>query len=161
MGNLSDHFNYKNFACKCGQCEEEYRVSLTLVGILEAIGSQFNKPVKIVEGFRCAEHPKIETAKTDSHHQGKACDFYILDIPLNEVFNLVQKIPEICEIGFYPEEKYVHIAVGQAERKTWITLAGKKETINPEHKEKYDLKIEEVPGREKKMVEFKMDPNGL
>lgn len=161
MGNLSEHFNKKDFACRCGQCGDQWRVSLTLVGVLEAIAVFFGKPVKIVEAYRCPQHPKVESTKNNRHAQGKAADFYVLDIPLNELFNYAQKIPEISGLGFYPQDKFIHIEVSQEPRKLWISQAGNKETLTQSISEEFDLKIEPPAERERKPAEIKWDKNGF
>ena len=51
MGNLSEHFNKEDLSCRCGQCRNDFRMSLTLIGILEDVRIKLNERVDIVCGF--------------------------------------------------------------------------------------------------------------
>ena len=48
MGDLSEHFNHRDFTCHCKQCKwKEFKIHLGLVGFLEQIGTHFDKKMKV------------------------------------------------------------------------------------------------------------------
>jgi len=78
---LTPHFNTKEFECKGGS-DKSQRISIELIGCLEALRKDYKKPIKITSGFRTAEYqtklrknPKFETSKrTSTHELGDAAD---------------------------------------------------------------------------------------
>jgi hypothetical protein len=160
MGNLSEHFNQKNFICRCGKCGEKFKISLTLVGILENIFTHFNRPVKIIEAYRCPDNPRIfESTKIDPHTHGKAADITIEGVPLNELFNFIQKIPEVSGLGFNPEQNFIHLEVGQPDREIWLGEGSNRQNLSGFQQEKYQLQVEPAPSREKKLAVDKLAEN--
>ena len=76
MGDLSEHFSRKEFACKCG-CGFDKPVP-ELVEKLEKFRELCGgKPVNINSGCRCAKHnasPAVKGAKNSQHVKGTAAD---------------------------------------------------------------------------------------
>jgi len=110
MGNLSEHFNHKDFACRCPECKGEYRIHLGLVGALEQIGGHFRKKVKIVSAYWCdAYYEKLNKTKRSFHTMGKAAHILIDGISPPELFKYAETIPELGGVGFYPKENFIHV----------------------------------------------------
>ncbi len=141
MGNLSENFNHKDFACKCPECRGEYRIHLGLVGLLEQIAVHFNKRPKILAGFYCEDYlEKLQREKLSYHAKGKAANFTIDGIPAAEVFKYAETLPGVNGLGFYPEENAVHIDTRPPEKKEiWIKERGKYSPLTEEKRRQYGL----------------------
>lgn len=141
MGNLSENFNHKDFACKCPECKGEYRIHLGLVGILEEIAAHFKKRPKILAGFYCAEYfEKLGRDKPSWHPKGKAANITIDGLPVAELFKFAETIPGVNGLGFYPEENAVHIDTRPPEKKeVWIKERGKYSPLGPDKRAQYGL----------------------
>jgi hypothetical protein len=110
MGNLSEHFNHKDFACPCPECKGEYRIHLGLVGALEQIGGHFRKRVRIASAYWCdAYYEKLNKSKRSFHTMGKAVHITMDGVSPQELFKYAESIPELRVIGFYPKENWIHI----------------------------------------------------
>jgi uncharacterized protein YcbK (DUF882 family) len=73
MGDLTEHFNRKEFACQCG-CGLD-GISLALVHQLETARRILGRPMHITSGIRCATHnATIGGADASSHLTGLAAD---------------------------------------------------------------------------------------
>ena len=98
MGNLSEHFNYQDFTCKCPLCKgkSEYKIHLGLVGILEAMGGKLRRPIKIIQAYRCEEqNEKLAANKKSFHMKGKAAHIYVNDVTIQELYKLVKEFDDI------------------------------------------------------------------
>lgn len=140
MGNLSEHFNIQDFTCRCGKCDKKYRISLSLVGALEAIGSHFRRPVKVVEAYRCEDHPQADpTSKKDYHYRGKAANVIVEGVKTSEVYKFAETLPEIKEIIYYPTKSYLHLATGGDEKRYFVQEFESNAPLTPEKKIRYGL----------------------
>lgn len=139
MGNLSEHFNKKDFACKCGHCNSKLKISLTIVGVLELVGSHFKKKVQVVHGFKCPEALDPQSVNKSYHAIGKAADFKVDGVPLEDVFKFVNTLPELTGVGFYPKEQFVHIDTREKVKEEYVYEHGKYVTLTDEKKEQYKL----------------------
>ena len=86
------HFKKEEFNCKCG-CN----LNLTnqkIVSILENIREHFgNNPVIITSGTRCQKHNKdVGGASGSRHLTGKAVDFYIPGVDVNQILLYCQEL---------------------------------------------------------------------
>jgi uncharacterized protein YcbK (DUF882 family) len=73
MGDLTDHFDTSEFACKCG-CGYA-NVRMALVYKLEGMRADIQKPMVITSGCRCLEHNRAVGGKPGSAHvDGLAVD---------------------------------------------------------------------------------------
>lgn len=91
MGDISTHFDRREFECGCG-CGGN-TVDVDLVEILEKIRHHFNKPIKINSGFRCPVHnSNINGSPTSQHLKGKAADIVVKDTDVNKVHEYACKI---------------------------------------------------------------------
>lgn len=144
MGNLSEHFNHKDFVCRCTLCRGEYKIHLGLVGALELLAIHFGKIPKIVEAFRCeALGDKYDIPRKNSHRLGKAAHIKFDGINPADVFKFAETIPEIKGIGYYPDDGFIHIDTRSnekdPERSEWVKENGKIFALNQENKAKYGL----------------------
>lgn len=143
MGDLSYYFNHKDFACRCNQCQGEYRIHLGLVGALELIAAHFNKPIKIREAFRCEEYnEKIEGHKKSPHLFGKAAHISIDGVPLKDLYNFALTVPEIKWIGYYPAQDFIHVDTDRRKEETryeYLKDQGRYAPLTPERKKIYGL----------------------
>ncbi len=141
MGNLSENFNHKDFACKCPQCKGEYRVHLGLVGILEMIAVRFKKRPRVVAGFFCEAYTeKLKRDKVSWHSKGKAANIALEGVPAAEVFKFAETIEGVNGLGFYPEENMVHIDTRPPEKKeAWIREKGRYLPLTSDKRQQYGL----------------------
>lgn len=141
MGNLSENYNHKDFACKCPQCKGEYRIHLGLVGILEMIATHFKKRPRILAGFYCEAYTeKLQHEKLSYHSKGKAVNITLEGVPAAEVFKFAEKLEGVDGLGFYPEENMVHIDTRPPEKKeTWIKERGKYSPLTADKRGQYGL----------------------
>ena len=141
MGNLSENFNHKDFACKCPECKGEYRIHLGLVGLLEAIAVHFKKRPRVVSGFFCeAFSEKLTREKPSWHTKGKAANIAIEGIPAAEIFKFAESLEGANGLGFYPEENAVHIDTRPLEKKeVWVKEKGRYSSLTSDKRVLYGL----------------------
>ena len=106
MGDVSAHFNRKEFACKCGcgfkACDVE------LLQILEKVRDHFNKPVRLTCACRCIEHNhKIGSNDTSQHIRGLAADFYIKGISPQLIYDYLDTFHDKGGLGIY--NNFIHV----------------------------------------------------
>jgi len=76
MGDLSEHFSRKEFACQCG-CGSD-QISAELISKLEMTRLMYGKPMKISSGIRCEGHNKdVGGVENSTHIYGWAADIAI------------------------------------------------------------------------------------
>jgi len=140
MGNLSPHFNHKDFACHCPECKGEYRIHLGLVGALEMISDHFRKNVRIVSGFWCdAYHETLSRHKRSFHNRGKAVHFWVENVPLPEVFKFAETLPELRGLGFYPKENFIHADTRPGDPVRYVKEGLAYIPLTPDKRAKYGL----------------------
>lgn len=141
MGNLSENFSHRDFACKCPECKGAYRIHLGLVGILEMIAVHFKKRPRIVSGYFCeAFTEKLNRDKVSWHSKGKAANISIEGVPAAEVFKFTETIEGVNGLGFYPEENMVHIDTRPPEKKeSWIKEKGRYSPLTTDKRAQYGL----------------------
>jgi len=140
MGNLSEHFSHKDFACHCPECKGEYRIHLGLVGALEQIGGHFRKKVRVLSAFWCdAYHEKMDKPKRSFHTKGKAAHIMIEGISPQELFKYAETIPELRGVGLYPKDNFVHVDTRQGDPARWIKEGSNYLSLTAEKRTKYGL----------------------
>lgn len=73
MGDLTEHFNRAEFACKCG-CGADH-ISPTLAARLEIMRAMLGSKITITSGVRCPAHNKVVGGVENSEHlSGEAAD---------------------------------------------------------------------------------------
>lgn len=114
MGDVSSHFNRKEFACKCG-CGFA-AVDVQLLGVLEAVRTHFNSPVTLDCACRCPAHNKAVGGVADSQHvHGMAADIKVKNVAPDDVATWLEQNHSGCGIGRY--NTFTHVDVrGHAAR---------------------------------------------
>lgn len=105
----SEHFAYREFACRCG-CGFE-SIHPDLVEILEGIRAHYGKPIHVTSGCRCAAHnARVGGAKFSQHTYARASDIAIRDVPPEDVRATVLSLyPDIGGIKAYPGFTHIDI----------------------------------------------------
>ena len=103
---ISPHFHEDEFACKCcGEVGDKKQLQI-LVARLEMLRSQFNKPIKVISGYRCPKHnTKVGGAKKSQHMLSQAADIVIDGISPKRVAKLAHGI--FKGIGIY--DHFTHV----------------------------------------------------
>lgn len=109
MGDLSQHFNRSEFACRCG-CGFD-SIASELITVLEDVRVHFGSPVKINSGCRCPAHnKKVGGAPNSQHVQGIAADIVVKGrTPALVADYLERKYPGTYGIGRY--SGFTHVDV--------------------------------------------------
>lgn len=80
---------------------------------LQPIRDKLGKPMIITSGYRCPKlnsHPKIKGAVNSNHLYGRAADFHVNGMTVQEVVDFILKLGiEFDELG-NEYDKWVHIA---------------------------------------------------
>lgn len=80
---------------------------------LQPIRDKLGKPMIITSGFRCPKlnsHPKIKGAVNSSHLYGRAADFHVNGMTVQEVVNFILKTGiEFDELG-NEYDKWIHLS---------------------------------------------------
>ncbi|MFH1361059.1 MAG: D-Ala-D-Ala carboxypeptidase family metallohydrolase [bacterium] len=140
MGNLSEHFNNKDFACRCPECRGEYKVHLGLVGALEQIGSHFHKKINIASAFWCDDfHEKQNKTKRSFHTKGKAAHIFIEGVNAQELFKYAETIPELRGLVFYPQEKFIHVDTRPGDPARTVKEGNNYNALTSDKRAKYGL----------------------
>jgi uncharacterized protein YcbK (DUF882 family) len=102
----SKYFKRSEFDCLCG-CGFD-TVDAELLDVLED-AREFNGPIYISSGCRCAEHNESEGGSEDSQHLiGRAADCHTNNVLPQELYKyLNEKYPNKYGIGLYND--FVHI----------------------------------------------------
>ncbi len=75
MGDVSEHFNQADFACRCGQCDNQFMMNSLLLSRLDTMANFFGAVMKITSGYRCPAHSVAVGGKADdAHTTGDAVD---------------------------------------------------------------------------------------
>lgn len=103
------NFTEEEFRCRCS-CGET-KVTKQFMDALQALRSEFGKPMTITSGYRCEEHP-VEKIKPvpGSHAQGKACDILIKNG--RDRYQLVTLARKHGFVGIGVSDDFVHLDVG-------------------------------------------------
>lgn len=116
MGDVSEYFSRKEFACKCG-CGFD-AVDIELLSVLEDLRWHFSAPITITSGCRCAYYnEQVGGALNSKHVHAKAADIQVSGVDPKSVWGyLVGKYPFKYGIGLY--NSWVHIDV-RKEKARW------------------------------------------
>ena len=140
MGDISEHWSNKEFACRCPECKGEYKVHLGLVGALEMIGGHFRKKIKIVSAFWCdAYYEKLNRSKRSYHTMGKAIHIAIDGVSPQDLFKFAETVPELRGIIFYPNETYIHVDTRPGDPVRLVKEGSDYLPLTDEKREKYGL----------------------
>lgn len=140
MPKLSEHFNTEYFTCKCGKCDKDVKISLTLVGILEGLGNHIRSKIIIKKGFICAtEADKLTKAKKDYHSLGKAADISVAQEKIVDSFRYLEEQPEVTGLGFDPNNSIIHVDLRDKDPFVFIIEGEDEIELKDNMREKYNL----------------------
>lgn len=138
---LSDHFTKTNFDSRKKGCDcfNSLRISLGLVGILEALRTKVSKRIDIITGYYCPEcRPRQYGVKRDFHHQGLAADIRIDGMSLVDLFLMAETFPEIKGLGINFDDGHVHVDTRKTpERDTWVEQSGQWIPLTDDNRSEY------------------------
>jgi len=121
MGNVSYHFNKKDFACKCGECKGEFKMSLTLIGILESLMAEMDGKVRILKGYICYKAAdKLTLSKKNYHKLGRAADIHVPEESFTKAFRYLEQQPEIRGLGFDEKTKMIRVDVRERDKEVYL-----------------------------------------
>ena len=138
---ISEHFMKRDFDsrkkdCSCGS---SLRISLGLVGIIEALRAQLNQRIEIVTGYYCPDcRDRQYGIKRDFHHIGVAADIRVENMPCDELFLVAETYPELKGIGINFDNNHVHIDTRKEdERQTWVEINNEWIELTPDNRHDY------------------------
>ena len=138
---ISDHFTKKDFDSRKKDCDcgSSLRISLGLVGIIEALRAQLNKRIEIVTGYYCPDcRDRQYGIKRDFHHTGVAADIRVADMSVEELFLVAETYPELKGIGINFDDNHVHIDTRKEDdRQTWVEINDEWIELTPENRDEY------------------------
>lgn len=115
--------------------EEQWRVSDAVIqnlrklaiNVLEPIREVIKKPIIITSGYRCKRVNKgIGGALTSQHVEGKACDFKVVGLTIQEVFDIIKKSNINYDQLIQEFDSWIHISYNSALNRNENLLATKK-----------------------------------
>jgi len=114
MGDISEHFDREEFACKCG-CGFD-TVDVELIDVLEKVRTYFDVPVIINSACRCDVHNEREGGSSKSQHKyGRAADIVVnLVGPALVQDFLRSEYPDSLGIGCYSTFTHIDTRKGKA-----------------------------------------------
>ncbi len=125
---ISEHFLKRDFDSRRKDCDcsSSLRISLGLVGVIEAIRAKLNKRIEIVNGYYCPDcRERQYGVKRDFHQTGVAADIRVNDLDVIDLFLHVESYEEIKGIGINFDDNHVHIDTRKEdERETWVEKDG-------------------------------------
>jgi uncharacterized protein YcbK (DUF882 family) len=113
MGDISEHFDREEFACKCG-CGYD-TVDVELIEVLEKVRCYFDAPVTISSGCRCSVHNAAVGGSLNSQHVlGRAADINVNLVKPEEVQKFLKSHYDSLGIGSYSNFTHVDTRKGKA-----------------------------------------------
>jgi len=112
---ISPHFYDTEFACKCcGQIGDQKQLMI-LVARLEMLRSKFNRPIKVISGYRCPDHnKKCGGALKSQHLLTQAADIQVDGISPERIARYAHGI--FNGIGLY--DTFTHVDT-RTKRASW------------------------------------------
>jgi len=116
MGNLSEHFSYSEFACRCPNNCITPTVSPELINVLEELRAHFSASVVINSGIRCKDYNQVIGGSYRSQHiQGTAADVYVRGVYADDVADYLEDTyPDEYGIGRYDGRTHIDVRPNKA-----------------------------------------------
>ena len=112
MGDLSEHFDRKEFQCQCG-CGYD-KVHPHLIDVLEEMREYIKKPIFITSGCRCATHnAAVGGVSNSSHLRGKAADVSLGYMYGPQRYNLLRAAVMNNALGIGVASTFIHVDVDE------------------------------------------------
>lgn len=163
---LSQHFMRRDFDSrrKDCSCKGNFRISMGLIGIIEAIRAKYGKRIEVLNGYYCPDcRPKQYGMKRNFHYNGLAADIHVESIDVRALFLGVESFKEINGLGLNLDDQYVHVDTRKSdEREMWVIHNNERILLTEANRSLYlsdtlDA-LPETDGNHKEAVESK--PNG-
>jgi uncharacterized protein YcbK (DUF882 family) len=119
MGRLSEHFDEREFLCRCGCGGGSGKIHPNLVMGLEMLRDLVKLPIVLTCAYRCPAHNAAVGGVRNSYHvQGMAADIYVAGLTPQELAGQAARVPLFFQggIGIYPQRGFVHVDVGHKRR---------------------------------------------
>jgi uncharacterized protein YcbK (DUF882 family) len=137
---ISENFMRRDFSCRCPECNQSFKMSMAMIGVLESIIGRFGIKVDVVKGFICeAAASKLEIIKKSYHAMGKAVDIRVPHEKIVEVFRYLETLPEVRGLGIDLENNVIHIDSREKEPQKWLYLKGERTDLTAELRSRYEL----------------------
>lgn len=93
MGDISAHFDRREFRCKCGRCNHD-QPSPDLVQFLEWLRAELGgRPMLINSACRCPKHNKAVGGSSNSRHVHQdAADIVVDGVPASTVYATADRL---------------------------------------------------------------------
>jgi hypothetical protein len=136
---LSEHFVKRDFDSRKKECSCSLRISLGLVGIIEALRAKLNKRIDILTGFYCGDcRPREYGIKRNHHHSGVAADIRVEGMDVVDLFLEAETYPEIKGLGINFDEPHIHIDTRKDDdRQMWAEKDGEWILITDDNRATY------------------------
>lgn len=108
MAKDGKYFKAREFACKCGMCQN--KVEQRLIDLCDDIREAYGSAIKVNSGYRCPSHnAHVGGAKHSQHMAGVAADLAPMDGDIGRLQKLIlEKFSKRCGgIGLY--DRFVHV----------------------------------------------------
>lgn len=108
MAKDGKYFKVKEFACKCGRCEN--KVDQRIIDLCDRIREAYGSAVRVNSGYRCHAHnAKVGGASNSMHLAGLAADLAPVDGDIKRFQELIlSQFDKRCGgLGLY--DTFVHI----------------------------------------------------
>ena len=106
---MTDHFQRKEFACKCGCGFDCF--DYELLTVLSDVREHFDAPVVITSGNRCDTHNKAISGHVNSYHKrGMAADIIVKGVDPIDVFSYLDQ-KYFSSLGVGGGKGFTHIDV--------------------------------------------------
>lgn len=119
MVRLSEHFDEREFLCRCGCGGGQGKIHRHLVLGLQMLREIVGRPVVLTCAYRCPKHNAAVGGVPNSYHvQGMAADIYVTGLTPYELAGQAARVPLFFQggIGIYPKRGFVHLDVGTKRR---------------------------------------------
>lgn len=101
MGDLSTHFDSREFRCRDGS---EHPIDPTLIDMLEELRAELGGlPITITSGYRSPSYNRrVGGARNSYHVKGMAADIQVRGVDVQTVYDAAQRLfPETGGLGLY------------------------------------------------------------
>lgn len=137
---ISENYKKQDFNCKCGECSDNFKMSLFLIGILESLNLKLNIKPEVIKGYVCEQAASKRAITKKSYHVlGKAVDFKLPAERLIEAFRYLEGIAEITGLGLDLENQFIHIDTREKEPQRWLYQKGEQIPLSDQLRVKYNL----------------------
>ena len=95
---IAENFKLSEFECRCCQV---VKLDSELLKRLQAMRTETGRPLRITSGYRCLDYNRqVGGASESQHMEGKAADFRIPGLPIQQQRQLAEKYFANDGIGY-------------------------------------------------------------